>query len=161
MEPSSGSDVIPRRARPGLAGLGPQCEGARQSCGHSPVGGPYVSYPEHSRANFYSWSPSSRGGFVPHPVSSQPVERPSAEARGCFGECAYRGTSPIRKRPPPYDPPSTLGTGLRLGPRGGRFHMSEVPLYAPAEGLCPGLQDTPTCAFTRDPPLQEGEKTCA
>ena len=25
----------------------------------------------------------------------------------------YRGTSPIRKRPPPKDPPRTLGTGLR------------------------------------------------
>ena len=25
----------------------------------------------------------------------------------------YRGTSPIRKRPPPYDPPMTLGIGLR------------------------------------------------
>ena len=25
----------------------------------------------------------------------------------------YRGTSPIRKRPPPYDPPLTLGIGLR------------------------------------------------
>ena len=26
MEPSNGSDVIPRRARPGLAGLGPHIE---------------------------------------------------------------------------------------------------------------------------------------
>ena len=25
----------------------------------------------------------------------------------------YRGTSPIRKRPPPQDPPSTLDIGLR------------------------------------------------
>ena len=25
----------------------------------------------------------------------------------------YRGNSPIRKRPPPYDPPKTLGIGLR------------------------------------------------
>ena len=25
----------------------------------------------------------------------------------------YRGTSPIRKRPPPYDPTTTLGIGLR------------------------------------------------
>ena len=28
-------------------------------------------------------------------------------------EYLYRGTSPIRKRPPPWDPPSTLGVGLR------------------------------------------------
>jgi len=27
--------------------------------------------------------------------------------------CTYRGTSPIRKRPPPEDPPRTLGIGLR------------------------------------------------
>ena len=25
----------------------------------------------------------------------------------------YRGTSSIRNRPPPYDPPTTLGIGLR------------------------------------------------
>ena len=25
----------------------------------------------------------------------------------------YRGTSPIRKRPPPEEPPRTLGLGLR------------------------------------------------
>ena len=30
----------------------------------------------------------------------------------------YRVTSPIRKRPPPYDPPRTLGIGLLWGPRG-------------------------------------------
>ena len=41
----------------------------------------------------------------------------------------YRGTSPIRKRPPPHDPPTTPGKGLRLGPRGVGFLMSEVPLH--------------------------------
>jgi hypothetical protein len=41
----------------------------------------------------------------------------------------HRGTSPIRKRSTPYDPPTTLGTGLRQVPRGVRFRMSEVPLY--------------------------------
>jgi len=29
------------------------------------------------------------------------------------GPLVYRGTSPIRTRPPPYDPPTTLDTGLR------------------------------------------------
>ena len=29
------------------------------------------------------------------------------------GVHAYRGTFPIRKRPPPWDPPQTLGIGLR------------------------------------------------
>ena len=41
----------------------------------------------------------------------------------------YRDTSLIRKRPPSQDPPRTLGIGLRWGPRGVRFLMSEVTLY--------------------------------
>ena len=44
------------------------------------------------------------------------------------GRTVYRGTSPIRKRPPPYDPPTTLGIGIRQGPRGVRFLVCEVPL---------------------------------
>ena len=40
----------------------------------------------------------------------------------------YRGTSPIRKHPPPQDPPRTLGKGLRQGPRGLRFLVGEVPV---------------------------------
>ena len=34
----------------------------------------------------------------------------------------------MRKRQHPYDPPNTLGIGLRQGPRGVRFIISEVPL---------------------------------
>ena len=34
----------------------------------------------------------------------------------------------IRKRPPPQDPPRTLGIGLRKSPRGSRFLVSGVPL---------------------------------
>ena len=41
----------------------------------------------------------------------------------------YRGTSLIRNRPLPYDPPMTLGLGLLQGPRGGRFLMSQAPLH--------------------------------
>ena len=41
----------------------------------------------------------------------------------------YRGTSPICKHPPPWDPPGTLRIGLRQGPRGVRFLVDEVPLY--------------------------------
>ena len=36
----------------------------------------------------------------------------------------------IRKRPPPWDPPRTLGIGLRWGPRGVHFLVSEVPCKA-------------------------------
>ena len=35
-----------------------------------------------------------------------------------------------QKRPPPQDPPRTLPIGLRWGPRGVRFLVSEVPLYS-------------------------------
>jgi len=45
------------------------------------------------------------------------------------GYRSYRSTSPIRKRPPPQDPPSTLGIGLRKGPRGVCLLLSEVLLY--------------------------------
>jgi len=38
-----------------------------------------------------------------------------------------------KKRTPPWDYHRALGTGLLQGPRGGRFLMSEVPLY---EGGC-------------------------
>ena len=39
----------------------------------------------------------------------------------------YRGTLPMRNRSPPYDPPTTLGIGLRKGLSGLCFLMSEVP----------------------------------
>jgi hypothetical protein len=39
-----------------------------------------------------------------------------------------RGTSPIKKRPPPQEPPRTLRIGLRQGPRGMRFLVIEVTL---------------------------------
>ena len=39
----------------------------------------------------------------------------------------YRVTSPVRKRPTPWDPPRTLGVGIRWGPGGVLFLMSEVP----------------------------------
>jgi hypothetical protein len=41
---------------------------------------------------------------------------------GLQGFLALEGT------PPPLDHPRTLGTGLMYGPRGLRFHVSEVPL---------------------------------
>jgi len=47
----------------------------------------------------------------------------------------YRGTSLIRKRPPPYDHHRAPGMVLLQGPRRRRFLMSEAPLY-PHEGPC-------------------------
>ena len=47
----------------------------------------------------------------------------------CPRGMAYRGTLPIRKRPPPADPPRTLGIGPRQGPMGERVRFSEVPQY--------------------------------
>ena len=40
----------------------------------------------------------------------------------------YRASALIRKHPPPWDPPRTLGIGLRYGLMEGLFLMSEVPL---------------------------------
>ena len=49
----------------------------------------------------------------------------------CAGiDSPYRGTSLIRKRPPPQDPPRTLGIGLQWGPRWVHSLISEVPLYS-------------------------------
>ena len=47
-----------------------------------------------------------------------------------MGKLLYRGTSPIRKRPPlgPYSRAMPRGLWWSLG--GGRFLMSEVPLYS-------------------------------
>ena len=59
---------------------------------------------------------------------------------------AYRGTSPIRKRPPPLDPPRNLGIGLRLGPKGWHFLMSEVPLYV-SGGCVPAGEAVLKCTF--------------
>jgi hypothetical protein len=60
---------------------------------------------------------------------------------------AYRGTSPIRKHPPHWDPPRTQGTGLRQGLRGLRFLMSEVPVYGPQKGPNVGF------LYPKDPPM--------
>jgi len=51
---------------------------------------------------------------------------------GACSEDAYRGTSLIRKRPPPYDHHRPLGVSLLYGPRGGHFLMIELPLYMAA-----------------------------
>ena len=64
-------------------------------------------------------------------------ERASEQEKEGEGKCVcerererYRGTSPIRKHPSPYDPPMTLGiTVLLWGPKGLRFLKSEVLLY--------------------------------
>ena len=40
----------------------------------------------------------------------------------------YMGTSLIRKRPTPQEPPRILGMVLLKGPTGWRFLISEVPL---------------------------------
>jgi len=37
----------------------------------------------------------------------------------------YMVTSPVRRRPPPQDPPLTLGIGLRKGPTEGGWYFSD------------------------------------
>ena len=46
----------------------------------------------------------------------------------CVGVRLYRGTSLIKKRPPPWGNHMTLGIGLLYGPRRKQFLMGEVPL---------------------------------
>ena len=48
----------------------------------------------------------------------------------CVRHMDHRGTSPIRKRPPPYDAHMTICIGLRQGPRGVHDLVSEVTLYS-------------------------------
>ena len=45
------------------------------------------------------------------------------------GHYMYRGTSLLRKHPPPQDHGRTLGIFLLKGPRGALFLMSKVHLY--------------------------------
>ena len=41
----------------------------------------------------------------------------------------HTGVLRSKETPPPQDPPRTLGIGLRQGPTGVRFLLSEVKLY--------------------------------
>ena len=50
-------------------------------------------------------------------------------ARAAGAPSNSRGTSLIRNRFPPYDPLRTTGIGLRYGPTGWWFRMSEAPMY--------------------------------
>ena len=46
------------------------------------------------------------------PKNSTPPSEHTAPTCTAF-QTGYRGTSPIKKSPPPYDPPTTTGIGLR------------------------------------------------
>ena len=50
-------------------------------------------------------------------------------ARAAGAPSNSRGTSLIRNRFPPYDPLRTTGIGLRYGPTGWWFRMSEALMY--------------------------------
>ena len=70
----------------------------------------------------------SKGEVDLYPICKQVSKSLQSKAERHAREVQYRGTSPIRNRPPPYDPPKTLGTGLWQGPRWMRSLISEVPL---------------------------------
>ena len=59
----------------------------------------------------------------------------STQSSGSPSGAGYRGTSPS-KRPPPYDPPTTLGTGLRY--KGTSPMRKRPPPYDPPTSL--GIQ---------------------
>ena len=60
-----------------------------------------------------------------------------------------RVTTLIRKRQPPWDPPRTLGIGLRKGLRGLCFLISEVPLYVESSQNLKDLEYKPSHAEPR------------
>ena len=62
----------------------------------------------------------------PHP--GRPANQENVRFWRIETKPCYRGTSLIRKRPAPWDPPRTLGIALLQGLRGVRFLVSEVPL---------------------------------
>jgi len=68
----------------------------------------------------------------------------------------YKGSSPIKKRPAPKDPPRTLRIGVRWGPRGVRLLASQVPLCTPS---CIRLRRR-TCPFTNQDPHSGDATPC-
>ena len=70
-------------------------------------------------------TPDHVRAYTPHRVDCD------TEGIGQSVHNVYRGTLPMGKRPPPWDPPETLGIGLLQCPRGFHFLTSEVPLYTP------------------------------
>jgi len=86
----------------------------------------YYKLYEESRLNKSSFIVSLQHGAKTDPFETGHVSCPAREVGPC------RDTSLIRKRLPSYDPPRTLGIGLRYGPRGVRFLVSEVPMYGPS-----------------------------
>jgi hypothetical protein len=76
-----------------------------------------------SEVALYSWPRTAAAARVVH--------QRSVPARKVWVSELYRGTSPLRKRPTPYDPLITPGIiSLRWGPTRVRFLMSEVPLHS-------------------------------
>ena len=104
-------------------------ETCQESCPPNTLEEVYLAHSEGAAA------PSERGAPETHTVC-RGVYPFTAHAGSCTNSSVqplprprqYRSISPIRKRPPPYDPRTTLGIGLREGPSGVRFLLSEVLL---------------------------------
>ena len=60
-----------------------------------------------------------------------------AEATGYISGLNNRGTSLVRNRPPPWESPTTLSTGIRYYFRRVRFLMGELPLCPKNEQVLP------------------------
>ena len=99
---SSGSNVIPRRARPGLAGLRPHIREPtapwRQPRGKIVVS-LVNSHTNATRMGWHLWVINLI--FVPWSPPGWRLQQ------------SYRGTSPVKNSPPPQDPPRTPGIGLQ------------------------------------------------
>ena len=70
----------------------------------------------------------TRSPATPSPGVSEPAEMSLPHKH------LYLGSQVVDVWVPPWDSPRTLGIGLRQGPRGLHFLVSEVPLYM--HGTC-------------------------
>ena len=79
------------------------------------------------------------GGEAVSYQRNTPVDSAGVERWGPRDDRLYRGTSPIRKRPTPCDPPTTPGIGLR--PPSLEQRMGARNLLSPSH---PSLSPPPT-----------------
>ena len=79
----------------------------------------------HLRRGVLLQGPTGLHGYLAHKKPHPPLRTLPYEHR------AYRGTSLIRNRTPPYEHHRALGMVLLQGPMGALFLLSEVPLLLP------------------------------
>ena len=72
-----------------------------------------LGFPEHLAFEDSKWLPSPSVGAMAPTLRGRYFGAKGRVAPVPRIQSIYRGTSPMRKRPPPQDPPRTLGVSLR------------------------------------------------